>query len=453
MVGFSDKKHYYFLVSYVAINYILHLFSFSEAIYVHGADASRYYGAALSLSQGDGFGDLLNTGPVYPLFLSIHYAILGFDYGNNLLVITQSILVYFTGTLVGNLTNKIAPYNIGWIAMLLVIFNPNTIITAHLVQTESLFALLLVGYLYTLIRLIKKGGMRQVIILALIALLVSLTRPAGMYIMLLFIIPSAFLVLNRVSWLKVLSINVIYYSILLLGLGLWSLNNYDKHGEFFVSANEGTVFRAQYIALLQYGKSMSLLEASNKSDIVYKNMIEKEGVICDNGIDSFKCRKIIAKSYIQAMMNEDLYTIIRAGTSSFINLMFSGGASNFANYYGIDNKSSVLEFERSAGSMMSIDKAIKFIDSTNIKYFFALIVFWGYAITTKLLLMSGLIYLWNNSNNRYLIIVMLLYILLFAAEYLFLGQSRWRVPLDPIMMVFSAFGVYRVINFYNKMHV
>ena len=102
---------------------------------------------------------------------------------------------------------------------------------------------------------------------------------------------------------------------------------------------------------------------------------------------------------------------------------------------------------------MSIDKAIKFIDSTNIKYFFALIVFWGYAITTKLLLMSGLIYLWNNSNNRYLIIVMLLYILLFAAEYLFLGQSRWRVPLDPIMMVFSAFGVYRVINFYNKRHV
>ena len=29
---------------------------------------------------------------------------------------------------------------------------------------------------------------------------------------------------------------------------------------------------------------------------------------------------------------------------------------------------------------------------------------------------------------------------LFIAEYLFLGQSRWRAPLDPIFMLFAAVG-------------
>ena len=51
-------------------------------MFLHGADASRYYTSALSLSNGNGFGDLLYTVPVYPFFLSIHYKILGFHYGN-----------------------------------------------------------------------------------------------------------------------------------------------------------------------------------------------------------------------------------------------------------------------------------------------------------------------------------------------------------------------------------
>ena len=443
MIGFEDKRYYYFLIIYLVVNYILHIFSVTDAVYIHGADASRYFIPALSLVDGNGFGNLLSTGPIYPLFVSVHYAILGFDYGNDALVVTQSGLLYLTGIITGKLAVKILPdscsSSIGLIVMLLVIFNPNALMAAHFVQTESLFTLLLVSFLYVLTNLIKKGD--GIVVLAFTALLVSLTRPAGMYVMLLFILPSLILRLNGVSWRKLLSINLVYYLILLSGLGLWSLNNYNKHGEFFISANEGTVFYDQYIALLQYGKNMSQSEANTNAYKVYENMIVKEGAVCSKGVSSFECRKIVSRAYISAMLNEDLHVIAKAGVSSFVNLMFSGGASNFANYYGIDNKASVLSFERSSGSMLSLSKAIKFIDSVNIKYFMALIVFWGYAALTKILLIIGLMHIFSGSNNKYLSVVVL---------FLFLGQSRWRVPLDPLIMIFSALGIFSAINFYKK---
>ena len=450
MIKFYDKRHYYFLAIYLVTNYILHILSITDAVYVHGADASRYFVPALSLANGDGLGNLLSTGPIYPFFLSIHYAIFGFDYGNDALVVTQSALLYLTGIIASKIAIKIMPNLplIRWITMLLVIFNPNALMAAHLVQTETLFTLFLVSFLYVLMNLIRQRN--GIVVLAFIALLISLTRPAGMYIMLIFILLSLILKLNGVSWRKLVSINLVYYLILLSGLGLWSLNNYNKHGEFFISANEGMVFHDQYIALLQYGKNMSQSEANVIAYEVYEDMIVKESAVCNKGVSSFECRKIVSRAYIDAILNENLYVIAKASISSFVNLMFSGGASNFANYYGIDNKASVLSFERSSGSMLSLSKAIKFIDSVNIKYLIALITFWGFAILTKILLIIGLIHVFSNSNNKYLSIIVIFYILLFSAEYLFLGQSRWRGPLDPLIMIFSALGVLSTINFYKK---
>jgi hypothetical protein len=449
MIRLNNWRYFGFLIAYLVINYVLHIFSVSDAMFIHGADSGRYIDSALSLTNNNEFGNLLFTGPVYPFFLSVHYKILGFNYGNEFLIVTQAFLLYVTGMIAGNLAVKILPYKhfIGQVVMLLVIFNPNSLMATHLVQTESLFTLLLISYLYLLIILIKKGD--GVILLALMALLISLTRPAGMYIMLMFILPSIILRMYGTSWRKLLSINIIYYFILLSGLGLWALNNHNKSGEFFVSANEGVVFYDQYIALLQYGKNMSMEDSKARADMVYKDMIEKEKIVCKDGISSFKCRKVIAKSYINAISNEDVGAIIKATMSSFVNLMFSGGASNFANYYGVSNKASVLSFERSEGSMLSWNKLSMFLSSINIKYFAILLIFWGYSLTIKILCVIGLTYLFKDLKSNYLALLLFLYVFLFSAEYLFLGQSRWRVPLDPIIVIFSALGLYSVLSYFK----
>ena len=92
---YIPKFHYLAAIIFVVINIIAHTFSSPEAIYIHGADAGRYYSSALSLVNGDGFGSILGTGPLYPVFLAIHYFPFGFDYGNSFLVVTQALVALY----------------------------------------------------------------------------------------------------------------------------------------------------------------------------------------------------------------------------------------------------------------------------------------------------------------------------------------------------------------------
>ena len=132
-----SRFHFLAATIFIFLNLIAHSFSYPDAIYVHGADASIYYNSALSLVSGDGYGNILSTGPVYPTFLAIHYFVLGFDYGNILLIASQSLLLYITGLVAGKLSTKLFTSLNAWVVLFLVIFNPNSFITAHLVQTET----------------------------------------------------------------------------------------------------------------------------------------------------------------------------------------------------------------------------------------------------------------------------------------------------------------------------
>ena len=221
----SPKLHLIIASMFIVFNLFLHSFSYPDAVFIHAADGSRYLNSALSLANGEGYGNLLATGPVYPTFLGMHYFVWGFDFGNIVLIASQSLSLYITGIIAGQLANKLFDSLNAWVVLFLVIFNPNSFITAHLVQTETVFSLLFVSYLYTFLVVFKQG--KNVFILGFIALLISLTRPAGMYVMLLFFLPAIIFVINNtISLRQYLSINIVYYLILSIGLSLWSINNF-----------------------------------------------------------------------------------------------------------------------------------------------------------------------------------------------------------------------------------
>ena len=95
--------------------------------------------------------------------------------------------------------------------------------------------------------------------------------------------------------------------------------------------------------------------------------------------------------------------------------------------------------------MFKINKLSQFISSINLSYLLALIVFWGWAISTKILMAIGFLNEISKGNKLYFL-SMSIVIILFIAEYLFLGQSRWRAPLDPIFMMLAAVGFTMLVN-------
>jgi hypothetical protein len=436
-------------IIFIFLNLIFHSFSSPDAIYVHGADASRYYSSAMSLINGNGFGSILGAGPIYPLFLALHYSILGFDYGNVLLVASQSLLLYTTGFIAGKLALKLSTDLNGWLVLALVIFNPNSLITAHLVQTETLFTLFFVTYLYLFAILFKKG--KYLLFLSLFAVLVSLTRPAGMYVMVLFFVPAFIFALNNsIRWRRFIYINAVYYLVLSIGLGLWALNNSLKYGEFFISANQSSVMNDQYIALLQYGKGMSQIDAQRRSDNVFKKVVAEKNLECPRGLSSLECKNDVSRAYIKAIFDEKPLVLLNAVSTSVLSVMFSGGASNFANYFGIENKNAVHFHEKSEGGMLSYSKAFDFIKSVNIKYLIALLLFWGFSLIIKILMMFGIWSIFKNSINIHIMLSLSFFVLLFIAEYMFLGQSRWRVPLDPFFIIIASQGIYYISHLFKR---
>ena len=102
--------------------------------------------------------------PLYSILLAIPY----FLFGQNeifyaAVIIIQCSLLYFTGWL----SRLFLPFfNSSRILLIhsLVIFNPNSLITAHLIQSETLFTLFVVIALLFIFRYVKYGSISSLVI-------------------------------------------------------------------------------------------------------------------------------------------------------------------------------------------------------------------------------------------------------------------------------------------------
>jgi hypothetical protein len=427
------------LIIFVLFNLIMHAFSIENASYTHGADASRYYFSALDIASGKGLGDLSYTGPLYPLFLSIHF--LFFEENNAFiaLVASQSTLLFLTGYIISILSRNLGFKVLQSIVILFVIINPNSLMIAHLVQTETLFTFLLAAYFFFLHKYFTSQHLRTLLIIASLAVLISLTRPAGMYVMVFFSVFTLPILFKNKMPLKWFKHNSIYLLILAIGLSSIGIYNHSVHGKYYISANKGHVFHDQYVALLQFGKNLPASDALAQAKVVLNNNLSSELRECEDNLTTLSCKDEVAAIYVKEIINENPLVIFRGFTSSIVSLLFTGGASNFMNYFGLEAKEHIINFERSEGGMFQIDKILEFLKTIDIKYLAVLIVFWGWALCSKILMIFGILNELKKENNLFFLSIFFI-LALFIAEYLFLGQSRWRAPLDPIFMLFAAVG-------------
>ena len=129
----------------------------------------------------------------------------------------------------------------------LVIFNPNSLITAHLIQSETLFTFLVVWSVVIAFKVITDFSLKNIIFLGILTGLATLTRPVALYLLIswpVFIL-IALIIKGRLNidnqsifpkksqWAKLLSIVIIGG----LVISPWYIRNYNKTGELFLSTN------------------------------------------------------------------------------------------------------------------------------------------------------------------------------------------------------------------------
>ena len=117
-------------------------------------------------------------------------------------------------------------------------------------------------------------------------------------------------------------------------------------------------------------------------------------------------------------------------------LYFSGGASNFRNYVGLKGNSIIVDFQQE--KYQAFDSIIRLIKRMDLGYLLIFIIFTSFAVITRFI---GIIGFYRNIKNTDTIIYLIAIVgvlIIFTAMYLYLGQSRFRVPLEPILMLLTV---------------
>ena len=379
-----DKSNYrnelILLFVFIVVNLVLYLLSFDTyAPLAAAADAGQYLRPARSLvdygeftmnppgwtpEMGESRPFTFGT-PLYSILLAVPY----FLFGQNeifyaAVIILQCSLLYFTGWL----SRLFLPFFNSKRTLLihsLVIFNPNSLTTAHLIQSETLFTLFVVISLLYIFKYIKHGSINSLVIVGISAGLLSLTRPAGLYFV--YMIPLILLAIelfrfiqNRYRKKIIRPINISFFSfaipvlVAFLVMSPWYARNYINNNEVFLTSESGIYLKDNYQTLVQRGRGLTEEEAFEISDSHQLKYFLQNGVSADCLTDERNpnCGEHVFDAVLNGILNEPIASHAKALFYSWGVLYFSGGASNFRNYIGLEGNSIIVDFhqEKLAGS-------------------------------------------------------------------------------------------------------
>jgi hypothetical protein len=456
----SYRNEILLLLIFVVVNIVVYLFSIDAAPLVVGADAGQYLRPARSLvdygeftmnppnwipgmvdSQPFTFGT-----PLYSILLSIPYYFFGQGEGFYVtVVIIQCSLLYLTGW-ISRLFLSFFDSKKVLLIHSLIIFNPNSLITAHLIQSETLFALFVVIILLYLFRYIKYGSIANLIVIGLAAGLLALTRPAGLYVV--YMIPVILVLILLFRILKNRDNNAVFSDlssvtvpvlIAFLVMSPWYIRNYINNDQVFLASGSGYYLKDNYLTLVHRGrkditsKEVNRIYKSKQLKYFKDNGISKECL--NNGRDP-SCSSKVFDATLDAILNESIETQIRALFHSWGVLYFSGGASNFRNYIGVDGNSLVVDFQQE--EFQGLDSIMKLIKRMDTGYLLIFLVFTSYAFITRFIGLIGLYKILKDPKTTIYLIDIVGILVIFTAMYLYLGQSRFRVPLEPVLMLLTV---------------
>jgi len=461
----NSKSDKLLLATFLIINVALYFFSYNGATFKEGADASQYYIPALSFIEygefltNDGSTIFTRGTPLYSILLAIPISIFGIDESTIAIVCIQSILLYSTGFLSRQILLQFTS-KFGLLLHALVVFNPNSIITAHLVQSETLFTFLIVWSVVVAFRIINDFSLKNIIFLGVLTGLATLTRPVGLYLLIfwpMFILISLIIkgklnidnrsiFLRKSQWAKLLSIVIIGG----LVISPWYIRNYVKTGELFLTSNAGAYLSDQYFQLKNKGSGWSVIEAQKEHNRIFSSYMDKEGKSADYCLNKrdLSCNDVLTHVSIMAIAGENLTTHIKALFDSWATLFFSGGASNIRNYLGLHGKSLIVDFQ--SNSFNGLGSIMTLVKSMNPSYLFIFVLTTMFTTISRAVGLFGVYCLLKNNKWRPYGLLIFEVILIFTAAYLYLGQSRFRVPLEPFLMLFTVIGIAGMVKKYRK---
>jgi hypothetical protein len=410
--------------------------------------------------------------PVYPTFLAL---IFGFGGSPFFAVVVQSFLSLQTVWLIMLFMGRIFRPEAAWLAGLLAALDPLNLIYTHELMTESLFILFILNGIYSFLIIVtadeKDNNLFSWSIFGGVCVgLAMLTRPIGIYLIIFLIIlwltgsfvGGGWITLHRGSFFKthvssswpgrLTSVGkyvVIFIVAMSILPSLWALRNYHFYNRFFISTmadhNLLVTITSNIVGKIRdpEGKFTSMqiteqLEKELRAKMVqegYKNPSEPE-------------EAAYFRNWSLQVIKQNPLLFLRFYGKGFIT-MFIPDLPGFYELIGLT--------EHNKGGLGAIIRdglrpaLIRYFgESWYLYVIFALpLIFFDLAIYG--LAFWGTLNLWRSRDffRLFLVLSIIVYWLAISAVG---GAPRYRLPLDPFLIILSAWGWF-TLKYSNLSHI
>jgi len=443
--------------------------------YAGAADGQRYWGVGKNLVERSTFdyeympGDLRplqRGGPVPPLVYAALMRLTGFENAPLLIVALQCLLLYFVSLLSRKLA-AIFPANPNLVQGL-ILFNPSLIGLAHHAQSEIIFLLFFTLLLCLCLRLFASEKPEPYLSLSIgiASGLLLLTRPAGLTFFLalpLVLLTSVYLSRRKLTGVIKPLVQQVLPAFLVAALIVspWVLHSYQTFGGNGFTNSSVPVLRLNHMLLKNESQSDGNLKPEEQ---MLRDLIEhtaEEGldrccVINDMGSRSdvsrqsrYQCQlmpppgdcdQILVSSHLTVMVQA--HTIGdwgRALLSAWISTYIGPGVAPIASYLGLDRPDLVdLSIDRGVSRYWAFLTAAS---QGSMGYFALFLAGLVFSLASRISGVLGIAVSIRNYSLRPAHFFLISTIVIFTATYLFIGVSRFRAHLEPILAIYAAIGL------------
>lgn len=436
------------LILFALVNLALLLAVEEGAQLFNGADAGTWHDPALALLKygalvelDDPATPLTYRQPLYPLFDA---ALMWLGGGKSLIpvIVGQVVVLWITGLFARAMTEPWLP-GYGVAALALVVFNPNALATAHLIQSDTLYSLFITAALWAVLRYAREPSLKPALLAGLFLGLACLVRPAAQY--LIFLLPLLLPLLALAGgYGRPLAARVAQGAAAVVVAGAlvvpWMAHNAQAGKGFALSppAMMLAYVQANVAYLEKYDAGVSLAEAERKTYGWVDDYASARGAEW-GAMSEREQEKSLIGDYTRALFSYDLSVIAKGYIYGWGQLFGAAGAANFHNLLGLDAPSSFSamrekNFESHLGSVLDA------LERSSPAAVMITVTAFAFVIALRGLGLVGIIWMFMRRHYAVLLACSGL-IAYFAIIHLFTGNSRYRLPVEPALIFLALYGI------------
>lgn len=355
-------------------------------------------------------------------------------------VMVQTLVLFVTGLVASRMSDKIMA-GTGPFTLILVCFNPAASFYVQQILPDTFFAFFLILHIYFIVKASHSGSLAAAIGAGMAAGASALIRGNGEYV--IWLMPVALSIAYALSHdpprrLLICKLGAASLLAAFVVCSPWLIHNWHK-GEgvaFISSAYANYSVHDNVVAAVALERNLTTRKAQ---EVVYGIVRQKENIEQSRWerFTASEKHQIVRSHSFYILLHSNVADLIRAIGKALFKFVFLNDGQSWAAFWQLSADQRSEPKIVSGYSLSTVLEGTSPVSPTTYACHAATLAF---ALLARGLGVVGFAY-FVRQKFWYLLAVFGLEVALFTLSAAFIGYSRYRVPIDPILMLFGAVGL------------